>query len=279
MIGYREVLYSDSMAAPSYYIRTILDAARKSGRSEREISRAATGQPAALSLLKTGRVPSVERVRQLCEALDLEFYIGPRRESYTSPKDFASPPPSWTLEPTADEPHPPWVDALLFGMGEEMAKIVGNLMRNPPAGVEVEDKAAHGRAALMRQLVLPVAHTDPDQLTAMEKGVAQVGFKFQVEAAYGVNPAQCTMLGVYGESMEPTVPHGSVILIDCNQRRRRDGGVFVVRMGDDLVLRRAREDADDHWLLASDRSEWSDLPWTERTVVVGEVKWVATPLD
>ena len=227
-------------------------------------------------------VPSVERVRQLCEALDLEFYIGPRRETYkpyTSLKDIGSGPLNWGMKSTDDEPHPPWADALLVEMGEEMAKVVGNLMRNPPAGGEVGDVADHGRAALMRQLVLPVAYTDPDQLTAIHKAVAQVGFKLQVEDAHGVNPAQCTMLGVYGESMEPTVPHGSVILIDCNQRRRRDGRVFVVRMGDDLVLRRARKDGDDRWLLASDRSKWSDLPWTDGTVVVGEVKWVATPPD
>ena len=63
------------------YLQAILDAARESGQSEREISRRATGQPSALSMIKTGRVPSTERARRLCDALGLEFYIGPPRRS------------------------------------------------------------------------------------------------------------------------------------------------------------------------------------------------------
>ena len=61
-------------------MRTILDAAQESGRSEREISLEATGKHATISSLKTGRIPSVERVRRLCEVLGLEFYVGPPRQ-------------------------------------------------------------------------------------------------------------------------------------------------------------------------------------------------------
>ena len=61
-------------------MRTILDAARESRQSEREISLEATGKHAAISSLKTGRIPSVERVRRLCEVLGLEFYVGPPRQ-------------------------------------------------------------------------------------------------------------------------------------------------------------------------------------------------------
>ena len=68
-------------------IRAILDAAQRSEWSEREISRRATGQPSAISLLKKSRLPSVERVRQLCEVLGLEFYVGPPRfRSETVPR-------------------------------------------------------------------------------------------------------------------------------------------------------------------------------------------------
>ena len=78
------------------YLRVILEAARASGRSEREISRAATGQPGALSLIKTGRVPSAERTRSLCETLGLEFYIGP-------PRGIASLPEPRPYDPAIDD--------------------------------------------------------------------------------------------------------------------------------------------------------------------------------
>ena len=71
------VLYFDSMNAS--YVDTILEAVRESGRSEREVSRSATGQPTAIAMMKTGRAPSAERVRQFCAALGLEFYVGPAR--------------------------------------------------------------------------------------------------------------------------------------------------------------------------------------------------------
>ncbi len=89
-------LYFDSMPDLLPYLRVILEAARASGRSEREISRAAIGQPGALSLIKTGRVPSVERTRLLCETLGLEFYVGP-------PQGIASLPEPRSYDPAIDD--------------------------------------------------------------------------------------------------------------------------------------------------------------------------------
>ena len=75
------MLYSDSVAALDLpYLNVILEAARKSSRSARDVSLAATGQPSTISMIKRCRVPSVERVRLLCEELGLEFYVGPPRE-------------------------------------------------------------------------------------------------------------------------------------------------------------------------------------------------------
>ena len=48
--------------------------------SAREASLEA-GSPELVRNIRRGRLPSVERLRSLCEVLDLEFYIGPRREA------------------------------------------------------------------------------------------------------------------------------------------------------------------------------------------------------
>ena len=60
-------------------VRAILDAVRESGRSDRAVSIAATGRAEAVKRLRYGQIPSVERARQLCEELGLEFYVGPPR--------------------------------------------------------------------------------------------------------------------------------------------------------------------------------------------------------
>ena len=56
-------------------INRALRARRYSGR---EASLEA-GSPELVRNIRRGRMPSVERLRSLCEVLDLEFYIGPRR--------------------------------------------------------------------------------------------------------------------------------------------------------------------------------------------------------
>ena len=58
-------------------INRALRARRYSGR---EASLEA-GSPELVRNIRRGRMPSVERLMSLCEVLDLEFYIGPRREA------------------------------------------------------------------------------------------------------------------------------------------------------------------------------------------------------
>ena len=78
--------------------------------------------------------------------------------------------------------------------------------------------------------------------------------------------------------MEPTVPDGSLVLIDFTRRRLRNGRVFVVRSRDGLSVNRVGKDGDGGWLLVSDHPGWPDARWPENAEVIGEVRWVATLL-
>ena len=60
-------------------LRTIEQAVRARGWSARQASVRAVGTPGLITNMRRGRVPSVERLRALCEVLDLEFYVGPYR--------------------------------------------------------------------------------------------------------------------------------------------------------------------------------------------------------
>ena len=59
---------------------TINRALRARGYSAHQASLEA-GSPDLIRNIRRGRMPSVERLRALCEILDLDFYIGPRREA------------------------------------------------------------------------------------------------------------------------------------------------------------------------------------------------------
>ena len=56
-------------------------ALRTRGWSGRQASLMATGSPELVRGMRRGRDPSVSRFRALCEALELEFYVGPPRDT------------------------------------------------------------------------------------------------------------------------------------------------------------------------------------------------------
>ena len=91
----------------------------------------------------------------------------------------------------------------------------------------------------------------------------------------GLVADQCAIISVMGESMEPALPDGCVILIDRNRRRRRSGQIFVVRTEDALIVKRLGKDKKGNWQLLSDHEQWEPAPWPEDAAVIGEVKWSA----
>ena len=60
-------------------LREVERALRARGWTARRASMKAAGTPELIRDMRRGRVPSVKRFKALCEALDLEFYVGPRR--------------------------------------------------------------------------------------------------------------------------------------------------------------------------------------------------------
>ena len=95
----------------------------------------------------------------------------------------------------------------------------------------------------------------------------------------GLDATQCLVVSVRGESMEPTLPAGTLILVDQTRRKRYEGRVYVVRSDpeDTLVVKRAGRSGG-KWILVSDNPdpEWSPVPWPKTgTKVLGEVVWAS----
>ena len=91
------------------------------------------------------------------------------------------------------------------------------------------------------------------------------------------DPAACRIIRVVGESMEPTLPDGSAILIHVGSTERRDSKIFVVQIGDELIVKRLLNDPKAGWLLFSDnpdKTAWPTRPWPDDAAIVGEVKWL-----
>ena len=95
---------------------------------------------------------------------------------------------------------------------------------------------------------------------------------------HGLVARQCKVIGVKGESMEPTLVDGCSILIDLNRRRRTARHLYVIRTDDGLIVKRAGKNRAGNWQLVSDnpdKQKWPTRPWPADADVIGEVKWAA----
>lgn len=192
------------------------------------------------------------RLAEICEALGLEFYIGPQREEKTAK----------TRDPKSPE------QDLLGELSEFRKEVLARLSdkadeHDPTRHVEVRELAAAGGGG-----------ADADD----ERVVSRIAFRRDWLDRHGLDPAQCTVIGVQGESMEPTLPAGCAILVNRARRRRHAGGIFVVRTSEGLIVKRAGKDASGAWLLLSDHPAWKSAPWPADAEVIGEVKWMARTL-
>ena len=88
-----------------------------------------------------------------------------------------------------------------------------------------------------------------------------------------LDAAQCAIVRMRGESMEPTLNDGSTILINRSQRRRRLGRLFAVRTDDGLVVRRLRKGPGGDWLLVGDRPDREPRSWPASAEILGQVRW------
>ena len=110
-----------------------------------------------------------------------------------------------------------------------------------------------------------------------ETVVGRLWFRRDWLARHAIDPKQCNVISVRGESMEPTLPDGCSILVDRSQgrRRRRRGRIFVLRTEDGLVVKRAGKDEEGRWQIVSDHPAWGTVPWADGTEIIGEVRWSA----
>lgn len=215
----------------------------------------------------------LSKLVDVCDALDFEFYIGPRRDAPGSREEPpAVPVPDlerWTRDlvrltanaggdPIPDDLWP--VLAVRHGGGAPFAA-GENLPGARPIDV-VEFAAAAGGGA-----------------GAFDEAVSgRVWFRRDWLDRRGLDPARCAVIGVRGDSMHRTLPDGCSILVDRQRTEPVDEAIFVVRAEGGLAVRRARRGAGAEWAFVSERGSRRPLPRAAVAEVIGQVVWMARAL-
>ena len=240
-------------------LKIIDQALNKQGISARQASILATGGPELIRGMRRGSIPSVERIRALCEVLKLEFYIGPVRSESSELIDS------------------PEKKETIYSMFREI------ISRLPPKSSY--RKIAEPKASYISELNL--VHYIPIfeiKVTAAQKTddknyqkSCYVAFHSDWFAKHKLDFEHCVIVEVRDASMEPTIAEHSIVLIDRSRCRRRIGNIYAIRINDGIVVRRL-DKIRDQWQLVSDHPKWKSEPIPNSAEIIGKVKWTAKTL-
>lgn len=149
---------------------------------------------------------------------------------------------------------------LVFGSGEFVSS--GRLM---PARVDdqmVRIKHYNVAAAAGEGLVPVDEHDEPEDIILARSFLRRLG----------ASPEGSQVIFARGESMLPTIPDGSLLLVDRSKTRIDDNGVFVFRVGEGIKVKRARWRADQRIDLVSDNQLAGFPPetytWDELSAII-----------
>ena len=241
-----------------------------------------------------GQKPSIERAAEICNAVGLEFYIGPPREGARGPEtaDSAGPP----LIPLSDlERSTQGLVRLTTGAGGdpipedlwpallERRRLIapapddGDAVASAEIATQVSDASAPStEAANEDELILPFAG-DVRAAAGSGETVFEEAADLRVAIPRSIlpqwaQPADLICIRTAGDSMEPTLSDGDFLLLDRSQIDPQGGQVFVIYTDDGLLVKRLREDGDG-WELTSDNPVYPPRRSGESDRIMGRVAW------
>ena len=216
--------------------------------------------------LKGRHEPKAERLIEICAALGMEMNVGPRRSETTSglPLELESSVQALSriVSDAGGDPIPDdaWaVLALRHGAATPLAEGEDTGPGTEP--VNVPQSPAHAGAGAGADEF----DGEPAHRVWMSRGwMDRLGI---------VDPARCIAIKVDGPSMEPTLPHGSLVMIDRDRTEPREGGIYAAITADGLVVRRAVRLPSGTWWLKAEQTEAKCRPWPEDASVIGQAVW------
>lgn len=91
------------------------------------------------------------------------------------------------------------------------------------------------------------------------------------------NPANLVVLEAYGDSMRPTIKDGDIMLVDTSEDRVRGPAIYVVRAGNEAIVKRVELKIDGSLLVKSDNPAYEAMTLrgdeAKELRIIGKVVW------
>ncbi len=194
-------------------LREIDAALERRGISARAASIRAQGAPEMIRDMRRGHVPSVERLRSLCEVLGLEFYVGPPR--WRRAEDGGALPdiPLRALERSAQDLVRLTLDAGGNPISDDLwPALVARVANEPPVAWEPATPEERLIAAMERSREMRAGGAgiiDEDPMNLVPRGPEYRDRR----KAHVIEPGKLSIRAIGDESAEPTPPKETEALL------------------------------------------------------------------
>ncbi len=228
--------------------------------SDRQLSLLATGSTDTIRNIRRGSSPRTDTLEALCAVLGVEIHVGPPRDAAGREEDPPPPipdpqPPEAPVPPEIREvlglaegatlrdavqaieqrlSGEAWRDEIVRALKSE-TRALRNEIRAQYAGPRVADDLTDDEALSAPGISPEIRALPGTRPVAVHRLQAAAGggaleldetvksyayFRHEWLSRQGLVADRCSIIGVMGESMEPTLPEGCVVLLDRNWRRR-----------------------------------------------------------
>ncbi|MEO5362447.1 MAG: helix-turn-helix transcriptional regulator [Magnetococcus sp. DMHC-8] len=120
------------------------------------------------------------------------------------------------------------------------------------------------------------ASAGPGMAVQSEQIVDHLAFKTEwLRAAMGLDPHKLALITARGDSMEPAIGDGDLLLLDMRELRTLDPSIYVVRMDQSLVAKRLQRLMDGRIRIQSDNPLYSaESVHPSEIHILGRIVWI-----
>lgn len=169
------------------------------------------------------------------------------------------------------------IDWLLTGSGPKKRGEPGNTFASAPV-TQYANADELGKNYVLVPRFDVKASAGGGSLIHSEQVVDHLVFKLEwVNRALGVSPKHLALISVKGDSMEPTLSDGDLVLIDTSAGNIENNAIYVLQYNGTLLVKRIQKKLDGSVLIISDNSMYKQEVLTgdlaAQLNVIGRVVW------
>ena len=232
-----------------------------------------------------GRAARSTTLELIASVLELEFYIGPARADSPArprlPSEIARAldlPRDATVDDAVDAIRK---DAMASRLREGIELVQELMERAAAAAAMIPRLVSRGRSRAGEGTECGVVMIPFAPEVRLAAGTGEVVFEESPEVSIAVSaaalaswarPGRLTCVRAAGDSMEPNIRDGDLVVVDAARTDPLDGQLFAVRTDGGVVIKRLRQNRG-RWLLASDNRAHPSQPVAEDDRILGQVAW------